>query len=40
LKIYDLYENRGEVVLGVSVSKIADAVDSLLRQYRIWTEFD
>ena len=40
LKISDLYENRGEVVLGVSVSKIADAVDSLLRQYRIWTEFD
>ena len=40
LKIYDLYENRGEVVLGVSVSKIADTVDSLLRQYRIWTEFD
>jgi uncharacterized phiE125 gp8 family phage protein len=40
LKISDLYENRGEVVMGVSVSKIADAVDSLLRQYRIWTEFD
>lgn len=40
LKISDLYENRGEVVMGVSVSKIADAVDSLLRQYRVWTEFD
>jgi uncharacterized phiE125 gp8 family phage protein len=40
LKISDLYENRGEVVMGVSVGKIADAVDSLLRQYRIWTEFD
>ena len=40
LKISDLYENRGEVVMGVSVSKIADAVDSLLRQYRIFTEFD
>ena len=40
LRISDLYENRGEVVMGVSVSKIADAVDSLLRQYRIFTEFD
>jgi uncharacterized phiE125 gp8 family phage protein len=40
LKISDLYENRGEVVLGVSVSKIADAVDSLLRSYRVHWEFD
>jgi uncharacterized phiE125 gp8 family phage protein len=40
LKISDLYENRGEVVMGVSVSKIADAVDSLLRQYRVFWEFD
>lgn len=40
LKISDLYENRGEVVVGVSVSKIADAVDSLLRQYRVFWEFE
>jgi uncharacterized phiE125 gp8 family phage protein len=40
LKISDLYENRGEVVLGVSVSKIADAVDSLLRSYRVHWEFE
>jgi len=40
LKISDLYENRGEVVLGISVSKISDAVDSLLRQYRVWTDFE
>jgi uncharacterized phiE125 gp8 family phage protein len=40
LKISDLYENRGEVVMGVSVGRITDAVDSLLRQYRIHWEFD
>ena len=40
LKISDLYENRGEVVIGVSVNRINDAVDSLLRQYRIHTRFD
>ena len=40
LKISDLYENRGEVVVGLSISKIADAVDSLLRQYRVFWEFD
>jgi len=40
LKISDLYENRGEVVIGVSVGRITDAVDSLLRQYRIHTEFE
>ena len=40
LKISDLYENRGEVVIGVSVNRINDAVDSLLRQYRIHSRFD
>ena len=39
-KISDLYENRGEVVIGVSVNRISDAVDGLLRQYRIHTEFE
>ena len=37
LRISDLYENRGEVVTGVSVGKISGAVDALLRQYREWT---
>jgi len=40
LKISDLYENRGEVVVGLSISKIADAVDSLLRSYRVHWEFE
>ena len=40
LKISDLYENRGEVVIGVLVGRITDAVDSLLRQYQIHTEFE
>jgi len=40
LKLADLYENRGEVVLGVSVGRIEGAVNSLLQQYRIWDEFD
>ena len=40
LKISDLYENRGEVVIGVSVGRIGGAVDSLLRQYQIHTEFE
>ena len=40
LKLADLFENRGEIVIGVSVNRIADAVDSLLRQYRIWDEFE
>ena len=40
LKISDLYEHRGEVVIGVSVGKITGAVDSLLQQYRIWDEFN
>jgi uncharacterized phiE125 gp8 family phage protein len=39
LKISDLYENRGEVVMGVTVGRITDAVDSLLRQYRVFSEF-
>jgi len=40
LKISDLYENRGEIVLGVSVGRITGAVDSLLLQYRMHTEFE
>jgi len=40
LKISDLYENRGEVVIGVSVGRIGGVVDSLLRQYQIHTEFE
>ena len=40
LKISDLYENRGEVVMVVSVGRITDAVDSLLRQYRVHWEFE
>ncbi len=40
LRISDMYENRGEVVLGVSVGKIAGAVDSLLYNYVIHTRFD
>ena len=40
LKLSDLYENRGEVVIGVSVGRIAGAVDSLLRQYQIFSEFE
>jgi len=40
LKLADLFENRGEVVIGVSVGRIEGAVDSLLRQYRIWDEFE
>jgi len=40
LKISDLYENRGEVVIGVSVGRIGGAVDSLLRQYQIFSEFE
>ena len=39
LKISDLYENRGSVVLGVAVSYIQNAIDGLLRQYRIHTRF-
>jgi uncharacterized phiE125 gp8 family phage protein len=40
LKLSDLYENRGEVVVGLSVSRISDAVNSLLRSYQIHTRFD
>jgi len=40
LKISDLFENRGEVVIGISVNRINDTVDSLLWQYRIHTEFE
>jgi len=40
LRIEDLYEHRGEVVVGLTVSRIDDAVDSLLRSYRIWSRFE
>ena len=40
LKISDLYEHRGEIVIGVSVGRITDAVDSLLRQYAVHWEFE
>lgn len=40
LKIEDLYNNRGEVVVGAVVNHISDAVDSLLRNFRVHTEFD
>ena len=40
LKLSDLYEHRGEIVIGVSVGRITDAVDSLLRQYAVHAEFD
>jgi uncharacterized phiE125 gp8 family phage protein len=40
LKISDLYENRGEIVMGVSVGKVQGAVDSLLRNYTIHTRFE
>ena len=40
LKLEDLYNNRGEVVLGASISLITDAIDSLLRNFRVHTEFD
>jgi len=39
LKISDLYENRGSVVLGVAVNYVQNAIDGLLRQYRIHTRF-
>jgi uncharacterized phiE125 gp8 family phage protein len=39
LKISDLYENRGTVVVGAAVNYLSTAVDSLLRQYRVHTEF-
>jgi uncharacterized phiE125 gp8 family phage protein len=41
LRIEDLYEHRGEIVLGVSVGRIAGAIDSILASYRIHnTEWD
>ena len=40
IKIGDLFGNREEVVIGTITSRITGAVDSLLRQYRIWDEFD
>lgn len=36
LIISDLYEHRGEVVIGAPVNRITDAIDSLLRQEREW----
>jgi len=40
LKLEDLYNNRGEVVLGAAINRIPDAVDSLLRNYQKHTEFE
>jgi len=40
VKIGGLFAQREEDVIGVSVSKIEGIVDSLLRQYRIWDEFE
>lgn len=40
LMIEDVYNNRGEIVLGVSVGRIEGAVDSLLDSYKIHTEFE
>jgi len=40
VKLEDAYNNRGQVVIGLSVSRIEDVVDSLLRQYQIHTEFE
>jgi uncharacterized phiE125 gp8 family phage protein len=40
LKVSDLYENRGEVVMGVAVNYIRNAIDSLLRSYAIHTEWE
>lgn len=37
LMLSDMYENRGEVVIGVSVSRITEAIDNLLRNYRVWS---
>jgi len=40
LMIEDAYNNRGEIVLGVSVGRIQGAVDALLRSYQIHTRFE
>lgn len=40
LMIEDAYNNRGEIVLGVSVGRIQGAIDSLLYNYVIHTEFE
>jgi len=40
LRISDLYENRGEIVMGVSVGRIQGAIDSLLASYQIHTRFE
>ena len=37
LKLTDLYEHRGETVIGASVGRLHDAAESLLRQCRDWT---
>lgn len=37
LKLTDLYEHRGEIVIGASVGRLHDAAESLLRQCRDWT---
>jgi len=40
VKLEDAYNNRGQVVIGLSVNKIEDVVDSLLRNYVVHTEFE
>ncbi|MBW2645096.1 MAG: hypothetical protein JRE23_02755 [Deltaproteobacteria bacterium] len=40
LMIEDAYNNRGEIVIGVSVGRIQGAVDTLLLNYIIHTRFD
>jgi uncharacterized phiE125 gp8 family phage protein len=37
--IADYYEHRNEVILGATVNRINDAIDSLTRHYRVWTNF-
>lgn len=37
LLLTDLYEHRGEVVVGVTAMRIPDAIDRLLAPYRIWS---
>lgn len=36
LTLSDLYEHRGEVVIGVSATRIPEALDRLLATYRMW----
>lgn len=40
LKISDLYEHRGTVVVGSAVNYLSAAIDSLLRQYQVHTRWE